>query len=922
MQKPHLHYVLVGAGVLTLIASSMSGGPADGVPAAQAAKAKANYELAARWTPARVGKLVFDIAVTPHWMDSGDRFWYSFENTTGRKFYIVDPIKKTKTMVYDPAKLAAALTAATGLPYDSQHLPITTIRFVKNEASIQFEVNVPRDAVVPGEKPPAAATTTENNQQNDGQDNEEDSADTPQQQFGGRGASNYGPPPARNQKQLVFEYELGANKLTLLDEAPKRKPTWASISPDDKTIVFVRNHNLYMMDAENYAKALKNPNDASIKESEITTDGVEDFGYGGRGGQGGDQQEQQQQQEQNQNQQGQEGQQQDAARQRQAPGNLAWSRDSKKFALVRRDSRKIPKLWVINALANPRPTLETYTYAMPGEPNTPQSQLEIFDVAAKSRLLAKAAAFQDQTMQVEVDRPSARQREHEKAEPLWAGPGSDKLYFQRLSRDMKRLDICVADTTTGEAKSLIQERMNVYIESKPLKVINNGTELIFWSERDGWGHYYLYGADGTVKNRITSGEFVTEDISNVDEKSRELYLTASGREDGEDPYFMHFYRAKLDGTGMKLLDPGDASHAVNMSDSGRYFIDNFSRVNTAPKSVLFDGSGANVMSLESVDMGPLMAAGFKFPEPFQVKADDGITDLYGVMYKPFDFDPNKKYPIIEYVYPGPQTESVTKTFTPRSNQMFMANFGFIMIEIGNRGGNPHRSKWYHSFGYGNLRDYGLADKKAGIEQLAARYSWIDIDRVGIWGHSGGGFMTAAALLIYPDFFKVGWSESGNHENNIYNNTWSEKHHGVKEVADKDGKVTFEYSIDKNSEIAKNLKGHLMLITGDIDNNVHPSNTYRLADALIKANKRFDMMLLPGQRHGYTNDGEYVTWLRADYFAKHLLGDYDQSIDISEINRERQQGDHTLPGATGRGGNTQTQQQNGRGGRRGGRGGDE
>jgi dipeptidyl aminopeptidase/acylaminoacyl peptidase len=924
MQKSHLHYVLVGAGVLTLIASSMSGGPADGVPAAQP-KAKANYELAARWTPAKVGKLVFDLAATPHWMETGDRFWYSFENTSGRKFYIVDPAKKTKTMVYDPAKLAAALTTATGLPYDSQHLPITTIRFVKNEGTIQFEVNVPRDALIPGEKkPPAAATTTDANQQNDGQDDGEDSADTPQQQLGGRGASNYGPPPARNQKQLVFEYELTANKLTLLDEAPKRKPTWASISPDDKTVVFVRNHNLYMMDAENYAKALKNPNDPSIKETELTTDGVEDFGYGGRGGQGGDQQEQQQQQqqqEQNQNQQGQEGQQQDNARQRQTAGNVAWSRDSKKFALIRRDSRKIPKLWVINALANPRPTLETYSYAMPGEANTPQSQLEIFDVAAKSRLLAKAAAFQDQTMQVEVDRPNARQREHEKTEPLWAGPGSDKIYFQRLSRDMKRLDICAADTTTGETKPLIQERMNVYIETKPLKVINNGTELVFWSERDGWGHYYLYGADGALKNRITSGEFVAEDISYVDEKSREMYLTASGREDGEDPYFMHFYRARLDGNGMKLLDPGDASHAVNMSDSGRYFIDTFSRVNTAPKSVLFDGGGANVMPLESVDVGPLMAAGFKFPEPFQIKADDGITDLYGVMYKPFDFDPNKKYPIIEYVYPGPQTESVTKTFTPRSNQMFMANFGFIMIEIGNRGGNPHRSKWYHSFGYGNLRDYGLADKKAGIEQLAARYPWIDIDRVGIWGHSGGGFMTAAALLIYPDFFKVGWSESGNHENNIYNNTWSEKHHGVKEVADKDGKVTFEYSIDKNSEIAKNLKGHLMLITGDIDNNVHPSNTYRLADALIKANKRFDMMVLPGQRHGYTNDGEYVTWLRADYFAKHLLGDYDQSIDMWEINRERQQADHTQPGGTGtgRGTNTQTQQQTGRGGRRGGRG---
>jgi dipeptidyl aminopeptidase/acylaminoacyl peptidase len=455
-------------------------------------------------------------------------------------------------------------------------------------------------------------------------------------------------------------------------------------------------------------------------------------------------------------------------------------------------------------------------------------------------------------------------------------------------------------------------------------VINNGSELAFWSERDGWGHYYLYGSDGALKNRITGGEFVAEDVSYVDEKARVMYLTASGREDGEDPYFIHFYRARLDGGGVQLMDPGDASHAVNMSDSGRYFVDTFSRVNTAPQSILVDNSGASMMPLESVDIGPLMAAGYKFPEPFKVKADDGITDLYGVMYKPFDFDPGKRYPIIEYVYPGPQQESVTKTFSVKSataanNQMFMANFGFIMIEIGNRGGNPHRSKWYHTFGYGNLRDYGLADKKAVIEQLAARYPWIDIDRVGIWGHSGGGFMTAAALLIYPDFFKVGWSESGNHENNIYNNTWSEKHHGVKEVSDKDGKVTFEYSIDKNSEIAKNLKGHLMLITGDIDNNVHPSNTYRLADALIKANKRFDMMVLPGQRHGYTTFGEYVTWLRADYFARHLLGDYDQSIDIWEINRERQQASPAQQqgGAAGGRGTTTQQQQNGRGGRRGG-----
>jgi len=248
----------------------------------------------------------------------------------------------------------------------------------------------------------------------------------------------------------------------------------------------------------------------------------------------------------------------------------------------------------------------------------------------------------------------------------------------------------------------------------------------------------------------------------------------------------------------------------------------------------------------------------------------------------------------------------------------MANLGFIMLEVGNRGGNPHRSKWYLTFGYGNLRDYGLADKKAAVEQLHARYPWIDVERVGIWGHSGGGFMSAAALLIYPDFFKAAFSESGNHENNVYNNTWSEKHHGIKEVTSPDGKVTFEYSIDKNSEIAKNLKGHLMLVTGDIDNNVHPANTFRLADALIKANKRFEFMILPGQRHGYTTDGDYVSWLRADFFSKYLLGDFDQSVDMWELNREKQDKPATaVPPAGGRGTTVTQQQQGGRGGRRGG-----
>jgi hypothetical protein len=517
---------VVSGGLAILFAASFPGAgsdqPASNIPSKPV---KANYELAARWTSSRVAKLVFDMAVTPHWLADGNRFWYTFENNAGRRFYVVDPAKKTKTFVFDAVKLAASLTTATGLPYDSQHLPVTTIRYVNHDGSIQFEINVPRDAVIPGEKKTTATTATEANQQDPAADDDGDGDDggDPQQQ-GGRGLAG-APAPGRNQKQLAFEYELTTGKLTLLDERPARKPAWAGISPDGKTVVFTRNHNLFMMDDVNYAKALKNANDASIVETELTKDGEEYFGYGGRGGAGGQQQQEQQQQQQENN----GGEQQNEVQASRARGaaNVSWSKDSKKFAVMRSDTRKVKPLWVINSLANPRPTLETYKYEMPGEPDYPQAHLEVFDVATKARLEMKAdvTGFKDQRIRIETDRPSAYDREHEKTETTWSGGGgSDKLYFTRLSRDEHRLDACVADTATGEVKPLIEERMNVYVEEKPIKFLANGTEMLWWSERDGWGHYYLYGADGALKSQVDKGEFVAEDISYVDDKARQFYM--------------------------------------------------------------------------------------------------------------------------------------------------------------------------------------------------------------------------------------------------------------------------------------------------------------------------------------------------------------------------------------------------------------
>lgn len=844
---------------------------------------KANYDLASRWTTAKVTKLVFDTSVTPHWLESGDRFWYSYETSQGKKWWIVDPAKKSKTPLFDNAKMAALLTSSTRIPYDAQHLPIATIKFIRNDSTLQFDANVPIDAEIPGVKKYEPPPRTD---QNRGEQNQ----DQTQRALGAQ-------PQAPRTRPIYFEYEIATGKLTLLTEfKPPQKPRWASVSPDEKTIIFARGHNLFMMDADNYAKAQAKEDDTTIVETQVTTDGEEDYNFDRR-----------LLDEEKRNYRFS-----DKNKTPRVPAiTVYWSKDSKKFAVQRNDQRKVGKLWVINSLASPRPTLETFPYGMPGEANQPQAEIEVFEPASKGRVKIKTDSFKDQQLAVytspvtNLERERARQFQIDRGEQdqqqqlqqgppqgpqveaKWLGETSDKLYFNRTSRDLKKIDVCVADTATGEVKTLIEERSNTYVELKPLRLLSTG-EMLHWSERDGWGHYYLFDANGTMKTQLTSGEFVSSDIEGVDEKTRTVYFSATGHEAGEDPYYAHVYSVSLNGGAIKLLDPGNATHNVTMADSTKYFVDNSSRINTAPAADLNDVLGTCILTLESTDMSALVEAGFKYPEPFKVKADDGITDLYGVMYKPFDFDPAKKYPIIAFVYPGPQTESVTKSFTSRNDRITLAQFGFIVIEVGNRGGNPQRSKWYHTYGYGNLRDYGLADKKAAIEQLSRRNAFIDIDRVGIYGHSGGGFMSTAAMLVFPDFFKVAVSSSGNHENNIYNRWWSEKHHGVKEVTDKEGNVKFEYNIEKNSELAKNLKGHLMLATGDIDNNVHPANTLRMADALIKANKRFDFVILPGKRHGYADATNYFFWVRADYFCKHLLGDMSDSIDMVELNREREQ----------------------------------
>lgn len=799
------------------------------------AQQKGNYALAARFSPDKISKMLFSTSVDPHWLKLSDRFWYVYETREGKYWYIVDAAKGTKQKLFDNAKLAAEITKIVKDPFDAQHLPIEKLKFIKDENTIQFEIKSSIDEIkkdttkrVPG----APRTETK-----------------PEKKF------------------FHFEYNLITGALTELKDyqKPKDRLTWASFSPDQRYIIFSKKHNLYWMDSANYRKAQIKEEDSTIAEHQLTTDGVENYSYGGGGNETNVEKERN--------------------KDKRKPAFVLWSPDGKYFSISRTDSRKVKDLWVINNIADPRPTLETYKYQMPGEKEAPIRELYVFNFEAKTNKKIRLSRFKDQEVGAWPAPPLQKQRDDENRASIWLGT-NDKFYLYITSRDLKRIDIGQVNISSDTAVTLVEERMNTYVETRRVGLINGGKELIHWSERDGWAHFYLYDENGKLKNQITSGPFHCEDIESIDEKNRVLYFTANGREPNQDPYYLNLYRVNFDGTGLKLLTRSEFENNSSMDDNSRYFVNTFSRVNTAPVSVLQDNTGRVIMELEKTDMSGLMEAGFKFPEPFKVKAADGITDLYGVMYKPFNFDSTKKYPIITYVYPGPQTEAVNKAFGRGMDRVDrLAQLGFVVITVGNRGGHPSRSKWYHNYGYGNLRDYGLADKKAAIEQLSYRYSYIDVNKVGIHGHSGGGFMSTAAVLVYPDFFKVAVSSAGNHENNIYNRWWSEKHHGVKEQVGDKGDTSFIYAIEKNSELAKNLKGYLMLSHGDIDNNVHPANTLRMANALIKANKRFELVVLPGQRHGFGNMTEYFFWKMADYFTEHLLGDHSQPVDIIEMNRE-------------------------------------
>ena len=780
------------------------------------------YLQAEKFTREKLNTMLFSTKVDPHWFPTGNDFWFEYKTSEGTSWYVVDPDVRRKTPLFDRDELASQLTEIVHDPFEARHLPIQNLKVKEDGRTFTFEVTSSQD-----KKP---------------KKDDKKKADTPEKEV------------------FYFSYDYPTRKLTLLTEEAKepKRLDWASVSPDGQTVVYAKDCNLYRMSIADYRKAQKDEKDSTIVEIQLTKDGSEHFGYG-------------------------------------IPYSILntdtlcngkrrgvwgyWSPDSKHFVTVVTDERKVKDLWVINSTASPRPTLETYRYQMPGEMDAPEDHLYIFDMTTNTRKEIRTAAWKNQTLMLENRPYQMKERDAEFIPDVWQGD-NNRFFLTRSSRDLHRIDVCTYTIGQDSIVPIVKERMNTYQETRPIQVFNGGKEFIQWSERDGWAHLYLYDDQGNLKNRITKGPWHVERVVKVDPATRTIYFTANGREANENPYYEHLYKVNADGSGLKLLTEGEYFHEIDMDDDARFIVDNYSRVNTVPNAVLIDRNGNKVMDLQESDFSQLFAAGYQFPELFTVKAADGVTDLYGVMYKPYNFDSTKVYPIVDYVYPGPQVEAVYYPFTRMSVRTDrLAQAGFIVISVGQRGGHPSRSKWYHNYGYGNMRDYPLADHKAAVEQLAARYKYIDIDRVGIHGHSGGGFMSTAAILQYPDFYKAAVSCAGNHDNRIYNRWWSETHHGVKEEITEKGDTTFVYKIATNPEIAKQLKGHLMLVHGDIDNNVHPANTIRVVDALIRANKRFEMLILPGQRHGFGDMDEYFYWRMVDFFSRWLNGKAEDSVDI-------------------------------------------
>lgn len=599
-----------------------------------------------------------------------------------------------------------------------------------------------------------------------------------------------------------------------------------TLSPDKKRAVFIRDFNLWVRDG------------ATAAETQLTKDGTKDFGYATD----------------------------NAGWSKSDRPIVAWSPDSKKLATYQQDQRGVGEMYLVDTRVG-HPNLQAWKYPLPGDDVVATIQRVIVDVADPHVVRLQMPA--DQHRSTLCDDVACR---GDWGDVQWSPDGS-RVAFVSTSRDHKLEQLRVADAATGAVREVLEEKVATFFESGNGRVnwkyLPASGEVIWFSERDNWGQLYLYDlATGKLKNQISTGDGNVTQLLRVDEKRRMLYFLGVGKEPGRDPYFIHFYRVGFDGRNLALLTPEDAAHDISLAPDGRYFTDSYSKPDVPAVALLRDADGKLIAPLERANISRLLATGWKPPVPITVKARDGVTDLFGLMFKPVNFDATRKYAIVNHIYPGPQTGSVgSRNFSAgRGDAQALAELGFIVVEIDGMG-TPWRSKKFHEAYFGDMGDNTLPDQVAGMRQLARRYPWIDIDRAGVYGHSGGGYATADAMFRYPDFFKVGISEAGNHDNRVYEDDWAEKWQGLLERK-ADG--TTNYDSQANQNIARNLKGHLLLAHGTMDTNVPPYNTLLVVNELIKANKDFDLIMLPNRGHGFGSE-PYMVRRRWDYFVRYLLG---------------------------------------------------
>ncbi|MGY0505778.1 DPP IV N-terminal domain-containing protein [Luteimonas sp. e5] len=631
-----------------------------------------------------------------------------------------------------------------------------------------------------------------------------------------------------------YQCSLPEGECRLADAAEGKAAGAPTVkSPDGRREVFIRDWNLWLREI------------ASGKETPLTRDGMQDYGYATD----------------------------NAGWVHSDRPIVLWSPNSDKIATFRHDGRRVNTMTMVGTNVG-APSAQAWKYPFVGDEHVFMIERVVIDLGGEQPRLIPLRMAPDVHRSTSCDHVSCKGGWED---VQWA-PDGRSLAFVSTDRGHKSAQLRVADATDGSVRDVYLERVATQFESGIGGVVNwrylpESGEFLWWTQKSDWGHLYLHDlADGRLKRAVTSGEWNVSELLRLDPQSRTVWFYGVGREAGRDPYFRHFYRVGLDDGQVRLLTPEDADHRVQVSPDGRHFVDTHSTTSTPPVTRLRAmDDGREIATLARADISRLLASGWHAPEKFTAKARDGRSEVHGMLWKPSHFDPKRRYPIVNYIYPGPQTGSIrSRGFAAaHGDHQALAELGFIVVAIDGMG-TPWRSKTFQDAYYGNMIDNTLPDQVAAMRELAARHAWIDLGRAGIWGHSGGGNATATAMFRYPELFKVGVAQAGNHNNLSYEDDWAERYHGLREVR-ADG--TSNYDGQDNASHAAGLQGKLLLVHGMLDDNVPVQNTLLVVDALVKANKDFDLLLLPHGRHGFGTgaDGMYVMRRRWDYFVRHLLG---------------------------------------------------